>query len=161
MPHATFRVRHLHISVSQCVFCSHPLYLRIAITLSKMFTEFMPFINLWNKNLVIAAWKKYRKFLIIITISTAKKVNINQYNVSKMPRGYSDLVWTGVCHLSLKTHTHFYRSFWQKKKHQFLGIFSKIEAHFFWEILEKQSHASHFCWNWDPCLGISCEKATH
>ena len=46
-----------------------------------------------------------------------------------IPRGYSHLVWTRVCHSSLKTPTNFYGSLWQKK------IFLKISRpifHNFW-----------------------------
>ena len=49
--------------------------------------------------------------------------------------GYSDLDWTGVCHSSLKVHSHSEGSFWQKKVPIFSDFSQNIDP--FFKILEK------------------------
>ena len=48
----------------------------------------------------------------------------------KSPGGYSDLSWTGVCHSSLKTHTHLKGWFWPKRVPIFKDFPSKIGLFF-------------------------------
>ena len=70
--------------------------------------------------------------------------------------GYSNLVWTGVCCSSFKTHTHFQTSkgHFGQKRYTFLGFISKYRPNFH-KLKKKQTYVlGYICRKCDACLGI-------